>query len=86
MKQAHYMKGAVAALTLLLVLNLVALFGGRVAAQPHPAETKPINYKVVRIDSSTNEDLLFQHAGEEGLELVGTIQVFGNTGYLIFKK
>jgi len=85
MKQDPFLKIGMVVLTFLLFLNLVAV-RSRAAAQSRAEESRPIHYKVVRIDASTNEDLLFQKAGEEGAELVGTVQVFGSTGYLIFKK
>jgi hypothetical protein len=85
MKQDFFLKIGMVVLTFLLFLNLVAV-RSRAAAESRAEESRPIHYKVIRIDASTNEDLLFQKAGEEGAELVGTVQVFGATGYLIFKK
>src|SRR5712692_404972 len=86
MKQDLFVRVGMALITLLLILNLTAALGGRAVAQSRSGDSAPIRYKVVRIDAATNQDLLFQKAGEEGAELVGTIQVFGSTGYLIFKK
>ena len=85
MKQHLFVKVGIALIALLLILNLSAALG-RAVVQSCSGDSAPIRYKVVRIDAATNQDLLFQKAGEEGAELVGTIQVFGSTGYLIFKK
>jgi len=70
----------------LLALNLIATLKVRAAGRARPESRPAIEYQVVRVDPSTNEDLLFQQAGEKGLEFVGTIEVSGSTGYIIFRK
>jgi len=77
-------KIGMAALAVLLALNLLVTFGARAAGKP-VAGTK-IPYRVVRVDPSTNQDNLFREAGEGGWELAGSIQVSGTTVYLIFRK
>ncbi len=84
MKRDLLIKLGMVVLGILLVLNLVASAGTRAAAPPEPS--KRVQYKLVRVDASTNQDLLFEDAGKKGLELVGTIEIAGNTGYLVFKK
>lgn len=86
MRHQLFIKLGIVALGILLVLNLVASVRTRAAAPPPPEPGKRVQYKLVRVDSSTNEDLLFEDAGRKGLELAGTIEIAGNTGYLVFKK
>ena len=71
---------------LLLALNLAFKVRAQVPSTPGPEDKPKIQYRVVRVDPSTNQDLLFRQAGEQGLEFAGTIEVAGNTGYIIFKK
>jgi hypothetical protein len=72
-------------LTILLLLNLAVNNRFRAAAQVSEARGA-IHYKLVRVDSFTNEEALFKEAGEKGYELVGTMQVAGSTGWLVFRQ
>ena len=71
-------------LTILLLLNLAVKRGFRAAGQESEAPAA-IHYQLVRVDSSTNEEVLFKDAGQKGYELVGTIQVSGSTGWSVFR-
>ena len=71
-------------ITILLVANLIVTVRSRAAAQG--SETpNAIHYRLVRVDPSTNQELLFQNAGQKGYQLVGTIEVAGSTGWLVFR-
>jgi hypothetical protein len=77
-------KIGMSALAVLLALNLLATLGTQASSKP-AAETKVL-YSVVRVNPTTNQEMLFREAGEKGWELAGSIQVSGSTGYLIFRK
>jgi hypothetical protein len=71
-------------ITVLLVANLVVSVRSQAAAQGSEA-APAIRYRLVRVDPSTNQQLLFQDAGQKGYQLVGTIEVAGSTGWLVFR-
>lgn len=86
MKRDLFVKLGMTVIAVLLMLNLLASARAWTAARPRVDVPRPIQYKLVRVDPSTNQEMLFQSAGEQGLELVGSIEVAGNTGYVVFKK
>jgi hypothetical protein len=77
-------KIGMAALAVLLALNLLATLGTRAAGKP-TAETKT-STAWSGFNTTTNQEMLFREAGEKRWELAGSIQVSGSTGYLIFRK
>jgi hypothetical protein len=83
-KHNLFTKAGMIILGVLLLLNLAVTT--RTRAQANPGTGGPLRYKVHRVDISTNQDLVFQQAAQEGWNLVGTIEIAGSTGYLIFKK
>jgi hypothetical protein len=83
MRRELFGKIGMAALALLLALNLLATFSTRAAGKA-PADSKML-YSVVRVDPATNQDNLFREAGDKGWELAGSIQIGGTTAYLVFK-
>ena len=78
-----FAKIGMAALAVLLALNLLATFGTRAAGKP--AADAKIQYSVFRVSPATDQDMLFREAREKGWELAGS-EVGGSTGYLIFKR
>lgn len=86
MKHKLIMNVGLTLLVALLALNLMITIKARAAGGARSENSPTVQYHVVRVDPSTNQDLLFQQAGEKGLEFVGTIEVSGSTGYIIFKK
>ena len=86
MKRKLAMKIGLTFLVVLLALNLIATLKVRAAGRARPEAAPAIDYHVVRVDPSTNQELLFRQAGEQGLEFAGTIQIAGSTGYVIFRK
>ena len=71
-------------ITVLLIVNLIVTVRIRGSAQGSEAPAA-ISYRLVRVDPSTNQELLFQNAGQKGYQLVGTIEVAGSTGWLVFR-
>lgn len=86
MKRNRIARITAAVIVLLLALNLIATLKVRAAGRARPESGQAIEYHVVRVDPSTNQELLFQQAGEKGLEFAGTIEIAGSTGYVIFRK
>ena len=86
MNRDTFMKCGVVLTLILLSLNLGTALSSHLAAETNAESRKPVRYKVMRVDSATNQETLFEKAGQENLELAGTIEVAGNTGYLIFRK
>lgn len=86
MRHKLIMNAGLTLLVALLALNLMITVKARAAGGARPENSRTVQYHVVRVDPSTNQDLLFQQAGEKGLELAGTIEVSGSTGYVVFKK
>ena len=84
MKRDKVMKLGILVIGVLLLINLVVSVRGRAAAQQSEAPTA-IQYRLVRVDPSTNQELLFRDAGQKGYQLAGTIQIAGNTGWLVFR-
>ena len=80
-----FRKTGMLVLAILLLLNLAVNNRFRAADQGSEARAA-IHYKVVRVDSFTNEETLFKEAGQKGYELVGTIEVGGSTGWLVFRQ
>jgi hypothetical protein len=67
------------------LLNLAVNLRVRAAAEESEARSR-VHYQLLRVDSSTNQELLFQDAGQKGYQLMGTIEVAGNTGWLVFRR
>lgn len=85
MKRNYLGRLSMLVLAILLLLNLAVNSRFRTAAQG--SEARPaIHYQLVRVDSSTNQEMLFKDAGQKGYELVGTIEVSGSTGWLVFRR
>jgi len=85
MKPDYFGRLGMLVLTILLLLNLAVNSRFRAAAQESEAPAA-IHYQVMRVDSSTNQEMLFKDAGHKGYKLVGTIQVSGSTGWLVFRR
>ncbi len=85
MKRNYLGRLAMLVLAILLLLNLAvnSRFRAAVRGSEPPAA---IQYQLVRVDSSTNEETLFKDAGQKGYELAGTIEVAGSTGWLVFRR
>jgi hypothetical protein len=84
MKRDKVTKLGILVVAVLLLINLVVSVRGRAAAQQSEGSTA-IQYRLVRVDPSTNQELLFRDAGQKGYQLAGTIQIAGSTGWLVFR-
>ena len=85
MKRDYFGRLGMLVLTILLLLNLAVNSPFWAAGQGSEARAA-IHYQLMRVDSSTNQEMLFKDAGQRGYELVGTIEVAGSTGWLVFRR